>query len=744
MAGSLKDYWGVPAGRRSPRPVERTIEKREPEKKAEDVRLFNERIPSEPQLPPIDRSWISMLVSTFLAVFLIGWVPFSTSPIFVFEMVFVGVCVALLAGVVMWKRSAFSLSYGMLIGVGVGLALITASVAFASFRFPALFGDGAGVPALFFIGVLIFLLFLSGVSVRESDLRRAILVSGGVLLFFELFSLKAGSGWLPPDRSSEMLGALFITLFPFVWLSGAEPCRRTWIRNGAWSLALLFGLFAIGRQDMVMVAALMAGVIALGTARRTHSKRQWAPIAAGAVFLLFVSFIVGLNEERLAFSHRASVDVVRASLAVRPVVGFGPMHYEEVFTRFRALEHAASSVWNVVPREASSLFLTLIPTYGLLFTLLVYAGAIVIWIRGMRSDAPLAVKIAVPFLLVLSVLTSFSREALVLLVVFLAHLAAAHQPARFARRSVVGGVAGVVGAFALVGLFFTVRYAVADVLFSRANVRIQASEDPASVRTDLQRASRWYPWSATIELTRGQHNAVAIALGATNEEELTVEATRALDRAVAVNGSSAVLQDAILVLSDLQIASKQDLGETIQRYTAQAFAQDSLNPALLLLDAQQKLRLTLPATDAVARESGFAAAEAGFQKVQSLQPNVVAGFLGSVDVARARGEYDQAIELSRSLLTTFPTEVDVYRAVMTLGVESGKDDVAIQAAKDFASAFEGSTQGFAFLAETYRARAEQLPEAERQPLRDKEKTALTELLQRNPEDSAAKERVSQL
>lgn len=738
MSDSLKEYWGTAKTSRLTRSsgahAEPKTEKRKEEKPE-----------SENREPRSDRAWISLLVSACLAVFLVGWVPFSTSPAFVFELVGIGVFVAIVAALVFTKRASFLVSYWMLGGVGVGLLLILFSVASASFRFPAMFGDGAGMPALFMSGALLLLAFLSGLSFREADLRRALLVATAVVLFFELFRLKGGSAWLPPDRSSETLGALLITVFPFVWLSGGEPSRSTWVRNGLWSLALLFGLFSIGRQDMMLVAALMVGVISFVMARRTHAPRQWAPMAAGAVVLLLLSFIVGLNEERLAFSHRASATIARQAIVERPITGFGPLHYEEVFTQFRAPEHAASSVWNIVPREGSSLFLTLIPTYGLLFTLLLSLSALFMWVRGWRSSAPLALKIAVPFLLALSVLTSFSREAFVVLVVFLAILASA--PANRARsvpRKVLMGTAGVVLACALLGLFFTVRYAVADVLFSRASVRIQASEDPASVRADLQKASRWYPWSAALELTRAQHNAVAIALGAENADELTTEATDALQRAVGVNGSSAVLQDAILVLNDLQIASKKDLRETINRYAAQGFARDPLNPALILLDAQQKLESGLQSADAAAREKDFVEADAGFQKVQSLQPGVVAGFLGSVDVVRARGDVDKAIELARGLLATFSSDVDAYLALMTLGMESGKDDVALAAARDFAGAFEGSTQGFSFLAESYRVRAEQLPEGERAPLRDKEKAALTELLQRNPDDAAAKERVSQL
>lgn len=702
MSGTLKDYWG--AGSRPVRGPQPTASSSSP----------------SPSSPVKEEHHSRFDKSVIVVLLFVAWLPWTRSPEYFARIPLLLLVAAALGIVVLRMRRAAVVSLRVWGWVAILVAAALASVFLSDRPEYALFGDGNGFPAVVIFGSLLLIPFARALAAATSQLKTMLIIAGAVALGLDLASSWSDIAWLPEPMLGEAEGILLLALLPLVWggiLAGNE--KRALLRI-AGTLIVFAALLRIGRQDFLAFFAVELLALTTLAARRLphwlargNVFRFSMVMIALAVLFAFKSFP---RVAELSLTHGTTWSLVTQGVRERPAFGFGPGAFDEVYTRFRPSAQTSESFWTIVPREGSSFALTLAATYGTVFTFVLYAGVLgVMWQSFRRKGRQNDVTFAIVVLVVLSFATSFSREGLLLLCLALAmSLDAPFSPFSGAvfrgRASVALASLGILAA--LYGGMMMTRYAVADALFVQAYENIRETSRPEIVQSDLQRVRSWYAWDAEYALTAAQHAAVMISLDTSKGDELAQAAVRDVQQAVALNPNSKTMSDALLVLRDLETASGKNLSDETEAVLEALAKRDERNPLTHLFIGEhyvEKAKLARESQD-VRTESANKARKA-FARVEELSPNTIAAKLGNVQLALLENRHAEAETMVQELIAAFPNEL----------------------------------QFSVLLAKVYeeQERAAQSDE-ERNSIREKEKTVLTTILERDPMNVEAKNRLAEL
>lgn len=709
MSESLKDFWKTrqPATRASaPRPS-----RREP---AEE--------PPTPQHEPLkedarEQAWgasLTVVVSVMLIALFAAWLPFTRSPDYFAQLPLLLFFGAVLGIIVLRRRAVSAVSWTVWAGVLALTALALLSAFLSDRPTYGLFGDGNGFPVASLVGALILIPFLLALRPEKNDIENVLMVIGAILLGYSLLASRTDSSWLPRVMSDGSLGTVLLALLPLAWRKAMRGEERRGFLRVIGTFVIFAGLLHLGRQDYLAIAALEFTVMTFLAAR--GASRHWGVLRFGAVFAalaLLFAFRSFPRVAELSLTHATTWSVTSQAVRSHPLLGFGPSAFDEVYTRFRPLTQTSESFWTIIPREGSSFVLTLLATYGTAFTVLLYACLFgILWKSIRRGQQDNALALSLGALIAVSFLTSFSRIGFVLLCIFCVLVLQRRERSstRLARTSLA--VASLFIVLTLYSGFVMTRYAIADFLFERAYAKISEASDPDAVRGDLQRVRSWYAWDAEYDLTAAQHNAVMISLDKSKSDKLTSEAIQEIHHAMTVNPNSKSISDAFLVLRDLETVSGKDLSSETEGLLDDLTRRDERNPLTHLFVGQHFIaKATRPEQNEEARKAALVRAKKAFARIEELSPNTLSATFGNIQIALAEKRYDEAEAKINELMTTHPREPELplllARMYRERGAAAGTDE-------------------------------------ERNGFREKEKGALTSVLQSDSANVEAKNRLAEL
>lgn len=723
MSESLKEYWGSrrvsrPSPTPSPRPAlpeEESSKKSAPEAPdGHDPERARERAEQTPR--EFSGARLTNGIGVMLILLFVVWLPFTRSPDYFAQLPTLLISAAALGMLAVRTRRVSTVP----LAVWLPLAGMVAAALASAFRSDrpvyALFGDGNGLPVVALAGSLALIPFLHALQPNKDRLKTALLFAGALLLGFDLAASWWDVAWFPSPIAGEAMGVVLLALLPLIWRGALLGSEKRAIGRVIGTLVVFAGLLRIGRQDYLAIFALELAILTIfafaASARRANILRFGVALIALAVLFAFRSFP---RIAELSLTHRTTWDLTVQAVRAHPLFGFGPSSFDEVYTRFRPLAQTSESFWTIVPREGSSFVLTMLATYGTAFTILLYGFLFfVLWKSVRRRGRPIDLTLSIGVLTAVSVMTSFSRTAFLLLCILLA-LSLREQEGLPAARvrsrlSLVLASLGIVGA--LYGGIMMSRYAVADALFVQAYAKIREASRPETVRGDLQRVLAWYTWDADYHLTAAQHAAVMISLDASKSTELTQGAIEDIHQAMAVNPNSKTMNDALLVLRDLQAVGGKSLAGETETILGELVQRDERNPLTHLFIGEQNLQKAARAEESEeARSQAVAKAKEAFARVEELSPGAAAAKLGNIQIALIEKRYDEAETTVNALIAAFPNEPQFSLLL--------------------ARVYEG------------RAGAAQTEE-ERNSFREKEKAVLASVLERDPTNAEAQDRLTTL